>query len=69
MLIVSKSRVALTETQSLPRLKLCEAVLLVRLMKNIFFQRPFQPGKIQGWTDLKSVDKILAWLDKHSSTW
>ncbi|XP_055714965.1 uncharacterized protein LOC129809178 [Phlebotomus papatasi] len=58
VLIVAKSRVAPIETQTIPRLELCGAVLVAELMLKI--KDIFLPDKMYFWTDSTIV---LGWIN------
>ncbi|XP_043481754.1 uncharacterized protein LOC122510878 [Leptopilina heterotoma] len=65
-LLISKSKIAPITPVSIPRLELCAAVLLSRVMKYVLTCLNFQEIPHFCYTDSTVV---LAWLGKHPSTW
>ncbi|XP_015608828.1 uncharacterized protein LOC107274320 [Cephus cinctus] len=64
-LIIAKSKIAPLKASSIPRLELCAAVLLTRLL--IYTKAMFDVATIVGaWTDSTIV---LAWIQKPSRNW
>ncbi|KAL0821968.1 hypothetical protein ABMA28_005356 [Loxostege sticticalis] len=65
-LIMAKTRVAPVRQISIPRLELCGAVLLTRLMIEVATVMNIDRSRLHAWTDSTIV---LAWLNGHPNRW
>ncbi|KAL0884187.1 hypothetical protein ABMA27_016192 [Loxostege sticticalis] len=65
-LVSAKTRVAPVKQVSIPRLELCGAVLVAKLLVEIAEVLHISRDCIRAWTDSTIV---LAWLSKHASNW
>lgn len=65
-LVTSKTKVAPIKQVSIPRLELCGAVLITRLLVEVAETLNVSKSNIRAWTDSTVV---LAWLNSHPSRW
>lgn len=65
-LVTGKTRVAPIKQVSIPRLELCGAVLLGKLLVEVSDVLGVSKSNIHAWTD---SEVVLAWLSSHPSRW
>ena len=61
-LVIAKTKVTKKNPPTIPKLELCGAVLLTKLLKQVSTTLDIPPNKVHAWTDSSIV---LAWLDGH----
>lgn len=65
-LVTSKTKVSPIKQVSIPRLELCGAVLLAKLMVDVAKTLDVNISDVHAWTD---SEVVLAWLSGHPSRW
>ncbi|CAK1597853.1 unnamed protein product [Parnassius mnemosyne] len=65
-LVTSKTKVSPIKQVSIPRLELCGAVLLAKLMVDVAKTLDINVLDVHAWTD---SEVVLAWLNSHPSRW
>ncbi|XP_045446386.1 uncharacterized protein LOC123654528 [Melitaea cinxia] len=65
-LVTSKTKVAPIKQVSIPRLELCGAVLLAKLMIEVAEVMNIERNQLHAFTD---SEVVLAWLNNHPSRW
>lgn len=65
-LVTAKTKVAPIKQVSIPRLELCGAVLVTRLLVEVSEILKVEKSHIRAWTDSTVV---LAWINSHPSRW